>query len=286
MLGDCYLTRRPLVFRRKTRWYSIAHKLEIPRRRPNRLVVAISLLFLPAFYGCRQIPDPPTAQEINKVLASERCMQPGACADNPGPFDPALDIYLDDSGSMRGFATRPESNYLRVLQGTLLAATAAPFDLSVYPLSSKSPVPPAPMNQFSKASFYEKPDTPLVDLVSRIAQKPDHTAIVISDLVQSERQQNQDIQALIRVLRQLVEMRSEIRLFAFRSDFVGDYYPESESRDCRKIHCGHESKRSRSRQALLSACDRAQQHDDGETLRLHREPALSSQFLRSRSSCV
>jgi hypothetical protein len=162
-------------------------------------------------------------------------MQPGGCSENPGPFDPALDIYIDDSGSMRGFATRQESNYLRVLQGTLLAATAAPFDLNVYPLSSNTSVPPAPISQFSKASFYEKPDTPLVDLVSRIAQKPDHTAIVISDLVQSERQQNRDIQALIRVLRQLVEMRSEIRLFAFRSDFIGDYYPESQSKTAAKL---------------------------------------------------
>jgi hypothetical protein len=107
--------------------------------------------------------------------------------------------------------------------------------MKVYPLSSNAAVPAEPMSKFAEASFYNKADTPLVELITRIAAQPEHSAIVISDLVQSERQQSRDIQGLIAVLRQLVEKRSEIRLFAFRSDFTGDYYPESRTKAESKI---------------------------------------------------
>lgn len=216
------------AFLLKTKCCRSAGTIETQRRMMSRLELAFVLLVLLGANGCglfKRIPKPPTQGEIDRVLPSEVCPPPSVCTDNSGTVYSSVDIYIDDSGSMRGFVAREQTNYLRVLRATLLAATEAHFEMNVFPLSSKLPVSPEPLSKFGEASFYEKPDTPLTDLIRRIASQPDHAAIVVSDLVQSEK--GKDTQGLIAVLKQLVEKRSEIRLLGFRSDFVGNYYPES-----------------------------------------------------------
>ena len=63
--------------------------------------------------------------------------------------------------------------------------------------------------------------------MDRVAATPEHTAIIISDLVQSERTHTKDTNSLIKSLARLAAMRPQIRLLAYRSNFAGFYYPEA-----------------------------------------------------------
>ena len=64
--------------------------------------------------------------------------------------------------------------------------------------------------------FYQKQDTPLAALVDKIAGREGHTAILVSDLVQSE--PTGDTQGRVAALTKLTVKRPEIRLLSFRSD--------------------------------------------------------------------
>lgn len=136
-----------------------------------------------------------------------------------------LDVYIDGSESMRGFAVPNDSNF-RALVGDLLeASSTASFNLNEYKFTSAiTGINGMPVSEILNPAFYNGLDTPLADLVARIAATPGHTAIIVSDLVQSER--GRDWQALALAFSHLAETRPQIRLLAFRSGFEGNYFPE------------------------------------------------------------
>lgn len=85
--------------------------------------------------------------------------------------------------SMQGYAVAG-SNYTRVLRDVLQSAASAQFNLNVFKFNEKiTSVTDLPVSDLVLPDFYAGKDTPLTALVDRIASTPDHTAIVISDLV-------------------------------------------------------------------------------------------------------
>ena len=128
--------------------------------------------------------------------------------------------------SMQGYAVAG-SNYTRVLRDVLQSAASAQFNLNVFKFNEKiTSVTDLPVSDLVLPDFYAGKDTPLTALVDRIASTPDHTAIVISDLVQSEGTRTRDTNSLIKSLARLAVKRPQIRLLAYRSNFVGFYFPE------------------------------------------------------------
>lgn len=179
--------------------------------------VGVAFFFLLFLCGCHR-PTGPSEADLNKKfpLAEETSSASGA--------SPDLDVYVDDSGSMRGFVKTPHSIYRQVLRSILLSSTNAQLHVSVYPLSSDRSVTSEPFTAIQSESFYTGRDTPLAALLRKIAARPSHTAIVLTDLVQSER--GTDNQMLQAALTDLASHKLELRLLAFRSDFAGEYFPE------------------------------------------------------------
>ena len=137
-----------------------------------------------------------------------------------------LDVYVDGSKSMRGYASSPDSNYNRLLRGLLQSATAGSFNLSVFKFTSTiTPITNIPLNQIQSPGFYDGQDTPLRTLMARVAAAPTHTAIIVSDMVQSE--VVNDNLAFTKALVQLASRSPQMRLLAYRSSFAREYYPES-----------------------------------------------------------
>jgi hypothetical protein len=137
-----------------------------------------------------------------------------------------LDIYIDGSMSMRGYANAANSNYKRVLSDLLKSAMEAQFNLSVYKFADAvTPIPHFVINDLLAPTFYNGRDTPIADLLDRLNRTPSHATLIISDFVQS--QHGQDTLALVRALGQLADKRPQMQLLAYRSNFEGDYYPEA-----------------------------------------------------------
>ena len=186
------------------------------RRIPAALWLACAAVFLVA--GCASAP-PPTPDKIAQEFPPAQPTEPQR------DLASDLDLYVDDSGSMRGFVQSPHANY-RVLVGRVLeSAAAADLHTSVYAVSSQRVISSLPQEHILSAAFYNGPDTPLAALVRRIAAQPTHVALVISDMVESERGvDNLGLQAaLVGLARQM----PQVRLLGYRSDYIGPYVPES-----------------------------------------------------------
>ncbi|HLK63013.1 MAG TPA: hypothetical protein VKU19_06215 [Bryobacteraceae bacterium] len=137
-----------------------------------------------------------------------------------------LDIYVDGSMSMRGYVLAQNSNYSQMIREVLQSATAAQFNLNIYKFTSTvTPVTRLPLGQLQTPGFYDGRDTPLATLLSQLANETSHTAIIISDLVQSDG--GVDSLGLVKSLSQLAGRGLQMRLLGYRSSFDGDYYPES-----------------------------------------------------------
>jgi hypothetical protein len=137
-----------------------------------------------------------------------------------------LDVYVDNSGSMRGFVSDPESNYSRLIREMLQAATANQFNLQVIRFSEGfQRVDKLPLGVLQSPEFYNGKDTPLTELLRRLAESPNRSTIVISDLVQSEK--TADSVELVKALGGLAKIFPEMKLLAYRSSFAGSYFPES-----------------------------------------------------------
>src|ERR1041385_2227576 len=140
-----------------------------------------------------------------------------------------LDIYVDGSLSMRGFAAVPNSNYSRIAREVVSSATAAPVDVNIYKITGYKSTPAIsrvtnlPLGQLQLPDFYNGSDTPLASVLNHLA--PDHSAIVITDLVQSDK--GTDNLDLVRAFTTLGKRNLEIRLLGYRSSFQGEYYPEN-----------------------------------------------------------
>ncbi len=217
-----------------------AAEAELHRVRQERYSTPVLLIgvFLFAIFtivagGCRTLP-PPARDQVD-AFASAKCPSiipaefVSSCAKAPGQNDTptkAMDLYIDGSGSMHGFAVPQASNFRMVVREVIESAEDHGFAVSKYKFTSAiTDVSGDKIGQIEAPGFYDGQDTPLAALIDRIASQPRRTSIVISDLVQS--QQGRDVQALIGALLHLTTLRPEIKLLAYRSDFDGRYTPES-----------------------------------------------------------
>jgi len=119
---------------------------------------------------------------------------------------------------------------MRVLTGLLRSAqeATAQFTLNIYKLASTVTSVSNPL-ELQSPNFYGGGDTPLADLLVRISQEPTHTAIIISDMVQSK--PGTDSSTLAGALAQLANQRPQMRLLGYRSHFEGEYFPENKTAD-------------------------------------------------------
>ena len=188
----------------------------------TRRTTVLSLVTLAAAFGvgCGTRMQAPDDLAIEESFRPFYGVQPEAQATSD------LDIYVDGSMSMRGFVSAQNSNYSQMIREVLQSATAAQFNLNIYKFTSTvTAVTHLPMGQLQTPGFYDGRDTPLAALLNRLADYPSHTAIIISDLVQSEG--GVDSLGLVKSLSQLAGRRLQMRLLGYRSSFDGDYYPES-----------------------------------------------------------
>lgn len=162
---------------------------------------------------------PPDERKINDLYPP-----PPSEAENAGR---GLDIYVDGSMSMRGYVTSSGSNYCQTVRTVVESATVGRFDLRIYKFASDiSTITSFPLNQMQSPVFYNGRDTPLAAILNRLALAPTRSAIIITDLVQS--QTGTDSLVLAQALGHLASQVHEIKLLAYRSTFEGSYYPESQ----------------------------------------------------------
>uniref|UniRef100_A0A372IJJ9 Uncharacterized protein n=2 Tax=Paracidobacterium acidisoli TaxID=2303751 RepID=A0A372IJJ9_9BACT len=169
--------------------------------------------------ACDSLPDPPPDTAIASRL---KAFDPPAAAGTPAGD---LDIYLDGSQSMQGFTADKDSNFCALIKEIMLNAETARFRLTSYSFSTTTrTLDHPPLAQLESAGFYTGSDTPLAKLLETIGQQPQHTAVIVSDLVQSE--PGRDNQALVSALAALGGSRV-MDLLAYRSSFSGSYDPEN-----------------------------------------------------------
>jgi hypothetical protein len=185
------------------------------------------ILLLLACCACGDAGFPPPIPKTQAVLA--------AFADEPqtGPVRAAgearrLHLYVDASGSMKGFVGRPSSDYSRVLTYLLDDAATAGYDLSAFGFANRisAPLGNVGAETILKPGFYSGGETSFPDLFERIVREYEEGAVsvVVSDLVQSGRTGDQ--RALILAFQQLARKHPEVLLLALRSSFEGRYFVE------------------------------------------------------------
>jgi hypothetical protein len=105
---------------------------------------------------------------------------------------------------------------------------SAPYTVSYYKFSQEThPLTRNEFNNCTSTEFYGGADTPLAELLNQIAHDKTHsTAVVITDLVQSEPNSNRFDLPL--AFRTLADSYPEILLIANKSSFKGTYWSEVE----------------------------------------------------------
>jgi hypothetical protein len=194
-------------------------------------LAAMTLVVCTAWVGCGDKPSAPRLDRLEQY-AQEHCSEIGgdfaSQCDKSGDQKVTrdLNIYIDGSLSMAGFAQAQGSIFRELINGLLQQANANRFNLNIYKFSTKvENVTGKTISEIQSPAFYDGGDTPLAQLIETIAAEPnDRTSIVISDMVQS--QKGRDSQWLARAFSGLASKRPEIELLGYRSDFDGDYYPE------------------------------------------------------------
>lgn len=160
-------------------------------------------------------------------------VDPGQLAEKP-----SIDLYIDGSGSMRGFVTPENSRFRRTLTGILqhCASTGFPvrahtfFKDSGKPLS-KAPIPEPVSRSVLDAGLYVHEETPLASLLEEIAkQPPNRISIIVSDMVQSELKSADQVQ-LVNAMSTLGSRQVAVSLLAFRSSFQGQVWSEIRKQD-------------------------------------------------------
>ena len=162
---------------------------------------------------------PPDRAAVNKAF------QPVVDVGPPAPTRD-LDVYIDGSESMKGFLAIPDSRFPAVVRHVLDHASTANYKLARYKFSSAiNSVDSLKTSDILAEGFFNGADTPLSGLLTRIGEHPDRISVVISDLVLSDVGAEQ--KDLVAALSRLAAKHMEMRLLAFRSNFIGDYYPEN-----------------------------------------------------------
>ncbi len=173
----------------------------------------------------------------------ERVMEAFGAKPNPAAIQPSTDatpealtlnIWIDGSKSMRGFVRMENTSFVRVMRWIMEKSATAEFlrrtsrfwgdengELRI------AQVDAARVQDLLSPWFYEGKETPLSSLLDRVAREssPHKVFIIVSDLVQSEREKDQ--LALAQSFRKVGERGGEILLLAFRSGFDGEYFIET-----------------------------------------------------------
>jgi hypothetical protein len=180
-----------------------------------------------AIAGCGGGPTLPPAPDVPRIL--EAFGAPAGAALDPAGPRPPLQIYLDASGSMRGFLTLPQSRFRRALDQLLDRAVSGGYDVHVFRFDGEVSPLPASISTASLLSrdFFGAGETSFPTLFREIRKRrtPGSIAVVVTDLVQSGRTGEQ--RELSRAFQELAEDRPEVLLVAMRSAFVGRYWPEA-----------------------------------------------------------
>ncbi|MBU1949707.1 MAG: hypothetical protein KJ970_00020 [Candidatus Eisenbacteria bacterium] len=140
----------------------------------------------------------------------------------------AIDLYLDVSESMRGFAAVDTSSYLRVLRQVLDQVTTADYDLRPFSFSERTElITPFSWDRIKNPLFYSGASTDLPSLLESIAEDSSRTSIsvVVSDLVVS--MINEDEYSTVTALNAILHKCEETLLLGFRSEFIGTYFIET-----------------------------------------------------------
>lgn len=186
--------------------------------KPFGIVLSVCLVVLA---GCKP-PVLPQLEAIEKAFAPS----PAPKRELTGNAVLDLDVYIDASKSMRGFALPEGTQFMHVVQHVLEQGTMGRYRLTPYRFTSDvTALPQLSVKQATSPDFYNGKDTPLSQLLERIGKTPNRISLVISDMVQSDK--INDRLRMVKALQGLASQHFEIRLLGFRSSFRGDYYVES-----------------------------------------------------------
>jgi|CXWL01.1.fsa_nt_gi hypothetical protein len=171
--------------------------------------------------------DPPPPPPLDLALAAFG--QALEVPTKPALGRTPLQIYVDSSQSMRGFANVQGGRFCRLLDQLLDRSVAGGYEVSVYSFD-KDVAPVAPSvgsNLLRDPLFFQGSETsfPVLFTAIRKARRPGGLALVLTDLVQSGKTGEQ--RAMAAALRDLATQPVEVVLIALRSPFVGRYWPES-----------------------------------------------------------
>lgn len=190
------------------------------------MIGAAAMLFLT---GCPDdLPDPPNLGELAKRFAvdSSELWDYGLTQhEDRGPL--TLNLYVDGSLSMAGFARPASSNYNRVCRELLEKGVIGGHSVQVSKFTDDiERLPDVAVSRLSSPGFYIGTETHLVSLLKRIAANKTEGSvhIVISDMAQSENMQDQ--LDMVRAMDAARAEHPEILLLGFRSSFDGEYYSE------------------------------------------------------------
>lgn len=200
---------------------------EIKARAVHLLLLSVVL----AGIGCggAGLPtQPPQAEDVLPLFGARIGPVPAAGGREVRP----LDLYVDASGSMRGFVARPDSVFRNALGSLLDRASTSGYELSVFGFADRVSRPLGNIGASSilTPAFYSGGETSFPELAKSILRGHDSGAVsvVVSDLVQSGRTGDQ--RALASAFQGLAEKKPEVLLLAFRSAFEGRYFVEGANR--------------------------------------------------------
>lgn len=140
-----------------------------------------------------------------------------------------LNLYLDDSESMRGFVSDPKSTYCELTANIIQRVAETPIVTSdiytIHTLDKKL----FSSKTISDANLYRAPSTPLDKTLQHILQtiRQNHDkeliSIIVSDFVLSN---DRDISNFTMQLRELAKISPEFFLVGVKSSFDGWYFTE------------------------------------------------------------
>lgn len=184
---------------------------ETNRLMAHRLLLWSGILTLIWLHSSVAQPSQPSQEMVLKAFGD-----PLQSCPLPSPLP--LQLYIDGSGSMRGFVTDKEATYSKALRQILDRATTAQYPLSIYKFAGAvSSLHTGLSHQLLSPTFYDGDDTSLAHLLTQIAGEATGLSVVVSDLIQSE--PGKDQLAMLKAVRKAVEKRPEVLLLAFRSRF-------------------------------------------------------------------
>ena len=188
----------------------------------RKLLAGCLLALAGVMAGCGGSP-PSFVPQSEEIVNAFQAKPPAEAAGDPRP---ALDFYVDSSGSMKGFAAYTGSKYTTVVLSVWHKLTTAQYEVNGYQFAKGFDRLGRNVEaQLISPDFYSGEETHLTELLHRIAEhiRRGEISVVISDMVESQQDLKQ--MDLVRDLSKLLaDRRPEMLLLGFRSGFNGTYY--------------------------------------------------------------